>query len=356
VVATYLGLLFWPSGLNLDWDFPIAAGLSDPAVLGCGLLLAGLLVGAGYLFHRYRHREDSAAATGRAVGFGVFWFFLVLAPTSSVVPVADLVMEHRLYLASWGVFLAVAVFVARISALGSHPRARTSVALVALAVLCASLASLTRDRVEVWKTQVTLWTDVVAKSPRKARAHLGLANAYRLAGQPARAIGECRTALDLASRDPVWIRNNIRGEMASALFALSRTAEAIAVVKVGLAEKPNDSGMLGVLAMAHLQRNELSDAEAAAEQNVMAAPESAAALRVLGFVRMRKGDYAAGTEAFEKALRLEPNELHGSMLLAEAYRTLGRKQEACDVLRSVEEPNPELHKQLQQELGSCPSL
>jgi tetratricopeptide (TPR) repeat protein len=355
VIATYLRLLFWPAGQNLDWDFPLANGIGDPVVLACGLLLVTLLVVAASLFIRFRARNDSVGASSRAVTFGIVWFFLILAPTSSVIPLADVLMEHRLYLASWGMFFAVVALAAAVTEYMARPL-RSRLALISLLGLCAFLGIGTYFRARVWSSGLLLWTDVVAKSPNKARAHLGLGSAYRLSGRAQQAIDECETALRLATNGPAWIRVNIRGEMASALFSQSRTGEAIAVAEAGLAESPNESGLLGVVAMAHLRRNEMPEAEAAAERYLHASPQPAAALRVLGFVRMRRQNYPGGIEAFEHALQLEPNELQGCMLLAEAYRTVGRNQDACDILRSVREPNAEQQEQLKQALIGCPPL
>jgi Tfp pilus assembly protein PilF len=355
VIGTYLRLLFWPAGQNLDWDFPLANGIGDPVVLACGLLLATLLVVASIFCIRCRARTDNMGARGRVVTFGIFWFFLILAPTSSVIPLADVLMEHRLYLASWGVFFAVVVLASAVTERITRHR-RSRLAVVVLLGLCAFFAISTYVRARLWSSALLLWTDVVANSPNKARAHLGLANAYRLAGQAQQAIDEGQTALRLATNEPVWIRVNIRGEMAAALLSQSRTGEAIAVAEAGLAESPNESGLLGVVAMAHLRRNEMPEAETAAERYLRASPQPAAALRVLGFVRMRMQNYPSGIEAFERALQLEPNELQGCVLLAEAYRTVGRNQEACDVLRSVREPNAEQQEQLKQALISCPPL
>src|SRR5664279_3825761 len=58
VVVTYLRLLFWPAGQNLDWNFPVAHGLGDPSVSLCGSLLSALLLGSGYVLYRYRARGD----------------------------------------------------------------------------------------------------------------------------------------------------------------------------------------------------------------------------------------------------------------------------------------------------------
>jgi Flp pilus assembly protein TadD len=350
VVVTYLRLLFWPTGQNLDWDFPLAHGLTDPAVLGSGFFLAVLLVGAGILFVRCRSRGDSAGATGRLVAFGVAWFFLLLAPTSSVVPLADVLMEHRLYLASWGIFLAAAVLASSLVERRVRP-GRPVVLAAVLVCLCAGLASASCLRVNLWRSKLALWSDCVAKSPHKARAHLGLGNGYRQAGDVQRAAEEFRDALDLAKEDPRWLRQEIRGKLTSALLVLGRTEEAIVAVQAGLAEQPKDATLLGLLAMAQLQQRNFAAAEAAAQGSVVAAKEPAASLQILGMVRSAEGDREGAIAAFEQAVRIDPEEPQGTLLLARAYREQGRPREACDVLRS---PATEQSPQVKEALADCP--
>jgi hypothetical protein len=86
VMVVYLRLLFWPAGQNLDWDFPLARGPGDPTAWLCGLLLTALLLGAGYVFWRFRARDDRAGSVARVAVFGLFWYFLVLSLTSSIIP------------------------------------------------------------------------------------------------------------------------------------------------------------------------------------------------------------------------------------------------------------------------------
>jgi protein O-mannosyl-transferase len=350
VVVTYLRLLFWPTGQNLDWDFPLAHGLTDPTVLGCGFFLVLLLVGAGILFVRCRSRGDSAGATGRLAAFGVAWFFLLLAPTSSVVPLADVLMEHRLYLASWGIFLAAAVLASSLVERRVRP-GRPVVLAAVLVCLCAGLASATYLRVNLWRSKLALWSDCVAKSPHKARAHLGLGNGYRQTGDVQRAAEELRDALDLAKEDPRWLRQEIRGKLASALLVLGRTEEAIVAVQAGLTEQPKDATLLGLLAMAQLQQRNFAAAEAAAQGSVVAAKEPAASLQILGMVRSAEGDREGAIAAFEQAVRIDPEEPQGTLLLARAYREQGRPREACDVLRS---PATEQSPQVKEALADCP--
>jgi Flp pilus assembly protein TadD len=346
VLVTYLRLLFWPTGQNLDWDFPLARGLGDPTVLLSGIFLLVLIAGAGILLIRCRSRADNAGAAGRAAAFGVAWFFVVLAPTSSVLPLADVLMEHRIYLASWGVIFATAILVGSLV-----QRFRPVLRVVALTCLCVGLASATFLRIGVWRSKLALWSDCVAKSPRKARVHLGLGNAFRQAGETFRAIDEFHTALDLAREDPRWIRLEIREKLAGALLSLGRADDAIAEVRGGLGERPNDGELLGLLAMAHLQRRDLPAAAAAAEASIRGARDLGASYRVLGMVRLAQGTAEAAMAALEKAVRIDPDGAQGRLLLAQVYRGQGRLREACDLLRGpVEESRP----QVIEALKGCP--
>jgi tetratricopeptide (TPR) repeat protein len=348
VVATYVRLLFWPSGQNLDWDFPLARGPGEPTVLISGLFLALLIVVAAVLFQRCRLRADSTGAAGRVAAFGIAWFFVLLAPTSSVLPLADVLMEHRPYLASWGLFLATAILVRHLL---KHRRP----ALIAATAmcLCAGLASTTCSRIGVWRSKLALWSDCVAKSPRKARAHLGLGNAYRQAGKIASALEEYHTALGLAQTGPRWIRQGIREKLAAALLSLGRTEETVAELQSGLAEQPSNGELQGLLAMAHLQRHDLQAAAMAAEASVLGAWDLAASLRVLGMVRLAQGERDKAAAALEQAVHADPDEVQGKLLLARAYREVGRLREACDLLRG---PVENLHQQVLEARATCPEL
>ncbi len=354
VVVTYLRLLVWPAGQNLDWDFPLAGATGDPAVLACGLFLVAILLGATLLLLRCRARTDALGSAGRLGAFGVFWFFLLLTPTSSLMPLADVVMEHRLYLASLGVFVAAGVLTA--TAMERLRRVWPRGQYLGMAVLggvCLALAGVTYARVGTWKTKLALWGDAVTKSPHKARVHLGLAGAYLLAGQAQQAIGEYQTALGLAGADPLWIRTDIRGKLAAALLAQGRSDEAIAVLQEGLREKPGESALLGVLAMAYLRRQEWPLATTAAEQSVESARFPAISLRILGIVLGAVGKNEDAVIALEESVFLDPDDEQGRVLLASAYRWQGRDSEACTIIRRVRQPSTSLEPQVRAAIAAC---
>ena len=116
------------------------------------------------------------------IAFGVLWFFLHLAPTNSIVPRLDVANDRQLYLASWGLFLALCV------QLPNLPRLAVSLVLVLFAA-----ASILRQL--DYRSEIVLWESSVALSPWNARGHNNLGYAYQLAGRTDDARHEYRMAL-----------------------------------------------------------------------------------------------------------------------------------------------------------------
>ncbi|MEK7755261.1 MAG: tetratricopeptide repeat protein [Acidobacteriota bacterium] len=175
VIWTYIRLYVLPVGQNLDPDIPISRGLLDHgAVIG----LAGLaaLAAAAWM---WRKREPLAS-------YGVLAFLLLLAPTSSIVPIRDLAAERRMYLPILGLILATIALMRRW-------RAGTG----ALTAVIALVAFATYQRNQVWAGSIGLWADTVAGSPSKVRPRFQLAFAYYEAGRCGEAAREFETASKL---------------------------------------------------------------------------------------------------------------------------------------------------------------
>ena len=103
----------------------------------------------------------------RWAGVGSAAFFILLAPTSSIIPSRDFAFEHRLYLPMLGFALFAAFWLSRL-------RYRN----VVLGCVIAVLSLLTVQRGSVWASDVRLWEDTTRKAPRKARAWFNLGGAY----------------------------------------------------------------------------------------------------------------------------------------------------------------------------------
>jgi protein O-mannosyl-transferase len=169
-------------GYNIDPALPTLHALDGVLVFEAAMLLA--LFALGVLSFRERPW----------VGFGILWFFLQLAPTNSIVPRLDVVNDRQLYLAGWGLFLAVCVQFERIGF------ART-VVLVSGAVTALAFAITSILRQLDYRDEITLWEASVRAAPWNARGHNNLGYAYYLAERKAEARREMQTALRLDPRN-----------------------------------------------------------------------------------------------------------------------------------------------------------
>ncbi len=152
VIYTYLRLLFFPYPQSLEYEFPASGGV---------LHIAGLLAIFGAAWWLFRHER------WRVPGFSILAFFILLAPTSSIIPSTDAAFEHRLYLPMLAFSLLAAWLLSR------APR-RTWIAVALLLIL----GVLTIRRGTVWSSEIALWEDTVKRAPGKARVWFNLGGAY----------------------------------------------------------------------------------------------------------------------------------------------------------------------------------
>jgi len=156
----YMLLFVLPVGQNLDYDFPISHTIFEHGAIAFLLGLLGLIAVA------WRFRKEYPLAS-----YGFFAFLILMAPTSSFVPIKDPFVERRLYLPMFGLLLIAMEFVRRL-------KLAKPVLGAAMGVILLGYSAAAWNRNQVWSSSVALWTDTVAKSPRKARPHLQLAYAY----------------------------------------------------------------------------------------------------------------------------------------------------------------------------------
>ena len=110
VIPYYIKLLFIPTNLNLDYDWPITMHLDITTVLFFFLLAAI----AGFGIWAYRR--------AKLLSFSIIWFFVTLSVTSSFVVIYDVIFEHRLYLPSIGFAIFAALLISKISGLKWHKK------------------------------------------------------------------------------------------------------------------------------------------------------------------------------------------------------------------------------------------
>lgn len=191
IVVSYLRLLAWPSGQSADPDPALRRAPEAPVLLS--LLLLAALAAAGL---RLAKSEDRLKA---AAGFGVIWFFAMVSVESSVIPIGDLMFEHRAYLPSAGLFLALGALAA--GWLRARPETRPAV-LAVVAAAAAALGAAAHARAAVWADEEALWRDTAAKSPRKARPHYNLGSVLVRSERFAEGAAELELALSAYPENP----------------------------------------------------------------------------------------------------------------------------------------------------------
>ena len=153
IVFYYLKLFLFPFNLNVDSGLPFSTPASDPLIFLAGLVIIGILF---------------AVVKGRSlwVAIGFIWFFITLAPTSSIVPLNDLAVEHRTYLP---MTLGLCMVVGWIASTW-----RCSILLVLLPLFALGTATRNSD----WVSEISLWKDSAQKNPNSTRPHNNLGKAY----------------------------------------------------------------------------------------------------------------------------------------------------------------------------------
>jgi len=295
VIWIYVRMFFLPYGQNIDPDVPISTGIMDhDAIFGLVALLA--VAAAAWI---YRKRWPLAS-------FGVFVFLLLIAPTSSVVPIRDVLAERRVYLPFLGLILVV---------LEPLRRLQFQQAFGAGAAAIVASTVLTYQRSEVWSTPLTLWQDSVAKSPAKVRPRFQLAFAQTQLGQCAAAADNFQAASKIETPDYRFLV-----DWANALDCAGKDDDAVSVFvhAILLDNKQAEAyvGLSAVYGRKHMTTEALH-VLARAEAND---PSIAQIYVNRGGIYEILGNTDGAIKEFQHALALDP----ANRTAREALRRLGR--------------------------------
>ncbi|MEW4529757.1 tetratricopeptide repeat protein [Maioricimonas sp. JC845] len=306
VLLWYLRLSVWPSGQCIDYAWPFPDRLQD--VLLPGLVIVALVLATVWCVVRRS-----------PWGFVGAWFFVILAPTSTFVPIRDAAFEHRMYLPLASVVLAVVVGGYRLiswwSRSGSGERTLRNVEWGAVAAAVLILGTLTVLRNGVYASDRLMWEDVVAKAPHNPRGYNNLGHAVEKAGDPERALELYDAALEREPHPPmsVYVLHN-RGRV---LIQLGRVEQALPDINLAIdqAEGKLPTGFM-LRGICHRKQGRLEDALADFDQALQIDPDFADALNNRGLVRLMQNDLDAAEADFNRAIALRPD-------LAEPYANRG---------------------------------
>lgn len=280
-IATYVKLCVIPA--PLIYDYGAEPDTVPWHVWPCAVVVAAV---AAITLAQLRRRPR--------LGFLLVAFFVILSPTTSVVPVlTQSIAEHRMYLPLAAIMTLAVVAASRLTP------AAGGAALLAATV---ALGWVTHARTQDFKSGVSIWADTVAKRPRNPRAHTDLAEALVEAGKPREALPHYEDAVRLDPR-LAEAQNGLGG----CLNMLGRPAEALPHLDAALALQPgnaaahdNRGGSLG-----DLGRNDEAIREY--EEAIRLNPEFAKAHMNLGTTLRGAGRREEGLAHLREAVRLRPD-------------------------------------------------
>ena len=336
-VVHYLRLALWPDPLVFDYGTAVAGGFGE--VWWQALLLLSLGAATWWAL-----RRDHPA------GFLSVFFFVVLVPSSSVVPVITQTMsEHRVYLALVAVVAWVVVAL--------HAAGGCRAVLWGGGLLAIALGIGTWQRNQTYRTEIGLWEDTVAKCPANARAWTILGSAYEQADRLADALTSLQRAVQLDPRSAeaqnnlgdVWLKlrewdkaiacyrqalalkpsqAQIMSNLGLTLKEAGRIPEAVAQLEATLQVDPKLSSTRLALAELFVQGGKLPEAAGHFAAYLQDRPDDAAAHANYGNILLTLGHAPDAMAEFATALRLHPDdaELHNNFGIALAR--MGRVAEA----------------------------
>ena len=364
VITWYLRLSIWPSPLVVTYDdWPIARQLLQ--IWPFALFILALLIATTWaLFRR------------PAIGFACAWFFVILGPSSSFVPIAtEIAAERRMYLplaavvvlmvvGSWWLFVRLA----RMTSLPNKTRNGIAAAAATAMIVTASAGTVMRNR--DYRTRLAIWEDVAAKSPQSAVGQQNLGAQYYEAeryddalscylraskirpqyhenlygmGLTYNRMGDIAKAaesyeLAVAANPHFW---KARANLANSYQELGRLEEAVALYRTLVAEKPTENPLHANLGVALMKQGKLP--EAVAEFGIVLAtePNHAFAIENLGDALLRQGSIKQAADQYLRVIQLSPANPNPYYKLGTIRQGQGRLDEAVELFQATIRINPQ---------------
>ncbi len=352
VLLHYLRMAFWPSPLCFDYGWPVAQGIGEiaPPLLAVGA------IGGLVLFALWRNAP---------LGFVGAWFFVILAPTSSLQPTHAPAVEHRMYLSLASVVLLAVLAAHHALARLGAPKA---VAPALLAAVAAALGAATVDRNRDYENELVLWRTVLEAAPENPAGPYTVGTLLQSRGRFDEALLHLRHAVAL-DPDSADAQNNLAnlllrgGDLGSAIihyraalaadpehqrarvnlgFALYRAAEAAAAItelRQALLGNPRSAKAHYGLALA-LEARGARDEAMHHYRQALTRPHFADAHRAhnnLGRAHQARGELVQAEHHYRESLRLRPERAISHNNLATVLHAQGRLEDAlASYARAIE--------------------
>jgi tetratricopeptide (TPR) repeat protein len=320
-VAKYIKLSFWPARLCLYYSSPIIR-LWD-LILPPMLLIIAIATVALWGFVK-----------NRVWSYPIVWFFTILAPSSSFVPIADIIFEHRVYLSLAGLVIpaVMAGFLLLRFALKRTDLSKTTswLGLCIAAAVIIALTTRTIYRNRDYHSALSIWQSVVEAVPTSYNGYTNLGGEFQKQGKIEQAI-DCYLKTLSIKPDDVKAHHNL----GSILKSRGQLDESAYHYRQVLLKDPNnieDNFNLGVVLQL---QNKLDQAIDYYHRTLKFDPNHINAHNNLGAVLVTQGSLDEAIRHFDIVLKLDPNNTKAYNNLAYALVS-GPHPQKEDVVRAVE--------------------
>lgn len=286
VLVHYLTMFFWPFDISVEYDWRAANSFFQVDVIFPLMFLLSIMgVIIVCMFDRAKH----------AIAFGLLWFFITMAPRTTIIPSPELVCDYKTYLASFGILFLIAIALVYLAdALVTVVRESNwgrnlfhwplQIFIILLSVMPLGYSAYSRN--VVWGSCIGFWQDNVKKAPTKARAHNNLGVALCESGKIEDAIKEYQTAINLDGyySDPlsnIAVAYSLKGDLDKAIDSLKAAIN----ICPNYPEAYNNMGSL------LLQKKCYDDAERALKLAITLRPYYGKAFYNLARLQEEKGDH-----------------------------------------------------------------
>ena len=317
VLVRYLRLALWPHPLVFDYGGAIGGGIaiSHFAEAAPYALILAVLIG-GVLFELRRQP---------AIGFLGAWFFVILAPSSSVVPVAGQPMaEHRMYLPLAAVVTMAVVGAFEIGKQLFRKRQGVVLGCVTGGTMAVLFSFLTIQRNRDYNSALSIWQDTIDKWPENFRAYYNLGDILLRDGKIREAAAQFEEALRI---EPDDAESHI--DLGVVLMALGKSDDAVRHYNEALRIDPHHAQAHNDLGVALAQEDQFEESIRQFMVALQIDPGYAEAHNNLGLTLVRMERPLEAIPHFTEAVRINPDYAEAHYGLGLALAQLGRVREAA---------------------------
>lgn len=297
VMLHYFISFFFPTELTADTDWEVLTTMADARFVK-GILFIIVMVGIALV--------TSVKKEHRPISFGILWFFVALIPTSSIIPLAEVMNDHRMFFPFVGLALSVGWTIFLIVDKYLLPKA-TSTTYTALALgmvlIFGAYGYGTYQRCEVWDSKESLWKDVTEKSPKNGRGWMNYGLALMEQGRFPEALKAYQEAMTLTPN-----YSYLQINMGILLNAMGKKQEPEQYFKRAQQINPNLPESHYFYALYLMKQNRLTEAKYELKYTLQLAPAHQQARYSLMEVYNALKDNTALRTLAEETLQILPND------------------------------------------------